>query len=173
MASMEWLLRSQIIENNLRNECRVVLCCVDQASSPQHFLIPYPSLCRCPFPHLLSCCHSITIYWRCEDKGRGWGLMGTAQLISTAYVVKKCIPMSCNLAPYFSCAHNSFSARAIILNISLTLAVSFERCIQLVINRPCFLNIRPFPLFHDIPESSRIAVVYHENILIFPSLSLL
>lgn len=66
------------------------------------------------YPHLAgvpSLTFSAVAIQSLEDKDRGWGLMGTAQLISFAYLLAKYIPLTCNLAHYFSPSHNSFSPR--------------------------------------------------------------
>lgn len=87
-----------------------------------------------------------------KDKARGWGLVGTAQLISSAYSVKKCIPMSRNLAPYFLLHISHFHLQLLsilIINFTNTSpADSFKMWMLLTMN--CLLEIQNSMVFFNL-----------------------
>lgn len=123
-SSHELHSRSQIIGKNLREGCQLILVYVDQASSPLGLL---PRLAGVP-----SLTFSAVAIQSLKDKGRGVGVdgKGSINLLS----VEKCIPLSCNLAPYFSSSHSSFSA-IIHPPCFPGLTVDFKACMQLSVNK--------------------------------------
>lgn len=101
---VSWICVSQVNRKKL-SQAYVMLC----RSSVSSSTLPHARLAG-----VSSLTFSAVAVQSFKDKDRRQEVMGTDQLISYAYFVKKCAHLSCNLAPYFSSSHNSFSPRTII-----------------------------------------------------------
>lgn len=155
---------SHIIEEDLGKDSLLISCYADQASSHLHCVVlalqvslPSPSQLL-PFNHL-------------RTKPEGGGLVGTAQLISSAYSVKKCIPTSRNLAPYFllhiSHFHLQLLSILIINSTNTSPTDSFKmwmlltmNCLFEIQNRMVFFNLQCFWFFWSYKPFPYLTLVF-------------